>query len=59
MLFEAEPPKSIADHIKIDKPDPKQFPDAYASIECQDYLLERAAQILHGSGFLGTMRTAS
>lgn len=29
MLFEAEPPKSIADHIKIDKPDPKQFPDAY------------------------------
>lgn len=29
MLFEADPPKQIADHVRIDKPDPKQHPDAY------------------------------
>ena len=29
MLFEAEPPQSIKDHVKIEKPDPAQFPDAY------------------------------
>ena len=29
MLFEAEPPAQIKDHVKIEKPDPAQFPDAY------------------------------
>ena len=29
MLFEAEPPAQINDHVKIEKPDPAQFPDAY------------------------------
>ena len=31
MLFEAEPPMAIADHVHIDKPDPTQHPDAYDS----------------------------
>ena len=29
MLFEAEPPAQIKDHVKITKPDPKDHPDAY------------------------------
>jgi len=29
MLFEAEPPASIKDHVKIEKPDPVLHPDAY------------------------------
>ena len=29
MLFEAEPPAQIADHVKIDKPNPADHPDAY------------------------------
>ena len=29
MMFDAEPPAKVADHVQIDKPDPAQFPDAY------------------------------